>query len=230
MSSKNENYRCVYSLGIRCYTEMILKDIGLRRFSSILGSLFVKNFSNLKCILDNPDILIDKEKHIYTRDVVSMTDLNEKHGFRTLHRDFDNTEDYHSATQAHHDLSTIADTNHFVRGIQRLEKMKRNHVPVLFLNTSDVHLFCASEPMSCQSVVDTLIRCGWEKFHVVFIYFSGSGRNEIMETRSTPFFTIYEHGHYTSEVDCVSTGVVQSVMSRFQLNNLITISELDELA
>lgn len=227
MVNRSDEFRCVYSLGIRCYTEMILKDLGLRQFSSIFGSLFVKNFDNLKRIIETPNVLVDKEKHIYTCEEPSMTVLNQKHGFRTLHRDFDNIENYHSATQAHHDLSNSKDMNHFVRGIQRFEKMRNEKIPILFLNVSDANMFYNSDPGSCQEVIDTLLKSGWEVFHVVFLYFSGSGFHELVEKYSTPFYTLYEHGHYTSEVDPVTTGVIKSLTGQFHLKNLVTIEEID---
>ena len=37
----------VYSIGVRCYTEIILKRLNLVKFSSIFGNLNIRNYENV---------------------------------------------------------------------------------------------------------------------------------------------------------------------------------------
>ncbi len=104
----------VYSIGIRCYAEMILKRLGLIKFSSIFGSLNMKSNQNIiKCFDTNFEILFDENNLIYTKNVKSMDKYNKRYGFRTLHRIFDNINNFNSSTFAHHDLSDEKVKDHF---------------------------------------------------------------------------------------------------------------------
>ena len=68
----------IYSIGIRCYTEIILKRLNLVKFSSIFGSMNIKKSDNfIKCI-SNLNILFDKSNLVYTKNIKSMDKLNEK--------------------------------------------------------------------------------------------------------------------------------------------------------
>ena len=50
-SSEIKDISVVYSLGSACYTEMILNELKLTKFSSILGSMNIKSHDNIiKCL------------------------------------------------------------------------------------------------------------------------------------------------------------------------------------
>jgi hypothetical protein len=115
----------IYSIGIKCYTEIILKRLNLVKFSSIFGSINIKKSDNFIQCISNLNILFDEKNLVYTKNIKSMDKLNEQYGVRTLNTIFDNPDDYHSSTLAHHDLSNIEHINHFKRGLERLEKIKK---------------------------------------------------------------------------------------------------------
>ena len=105
----------VYSIGERCFTEMILKRLYLIKFSSIFGSMNIKNYDNLiKCFNTNFTILFENENLIFTKNNPKFAIENESHGYRTINKIFDNVNDYHDATIPHHDLSNNIDKQHFI--------------------------------------------------------------------------------------------------------------------
>ena len=132
----NFSPKVVYSIGIRCYTELILKRLKLIKLSSIFGSMNIKNSDNFISCIKNMNMLFDKSNLIFTKNIKSMEELNKKHGLRTLHRKFDNINDYHSSTIAHHDLSQQSVQNHFKRGVIRLHNIKTHNIPILFIQIS----------------------------------------------------------------------------------------------
>jgi hypothetical protein len=55
-SSEIQDISVVYSLGLRCYTDMIIKSLKLKKFSSIFGSMNIKSYDNIiKCFDTNFD-------------------------------------------------------------------------------------------------------------------------------------------------------------------------------
>lgn len=126
----------VYSIGVRCYTEIILKRLGYVKFSSLFGSMNLRNYRNITSCFTDFTILFDESNLLYTKHIPSMAYNNHKYGCRTLHKLFDNVDDYHSATIAHHDLSTIEHKEHFARALNRLYYIRDHRIPILFVNIS----------------------------------------------------------------------------------------------
>ena len=73
----------------------------------------IKKSDNFIQCISNLNILFDEKNLVYTKNIKSMDKLNEQYGARTLNTIFDNLDDYHSSTIAHHDLSNIEHINHF---------------------------------------------------------------------------------------------------------------------
>ena len=167
--SSRTNISVVYSIGIRCYTEIILKRLNLTRFSSIFGSTNMKNYNNIiECFNTNFDALLDETNLIHTRNIPTFTEENEIHGYRTLNKRFDNIEDYHDATIAHHDLSSEKDIQHFKRGIERLNYIKNKKIPILFVNIS--HYSDFDNMSKNKELVDSIIMNGFTNMRLISIY------------------------------------------------------------
>ena len=65
--------KVVYSIGARCDTEIILKRLGLIKFSSIFGSMYIRHYNKLiKCFNSNFKILFDESNLIYSKDITSL--------------------------------------------------------------------------------------------------------------------------------------------------------------
>jgi hypothetical protein len=157
----------VYSIGVRCYTEQILKRLNLINFSSIFGSMNIRNYNNLiKCFDTNFNILFDKQNLVYSKNNPNMENDNITHGFRTLNKIFDNINDFHSATIAHHDLLDEDVQQHFLKGIERLHYIKNNNIPILFVNISMEF----DNTIYNRLLIDSIIKNGFNNMKIISIY------------------------------------------------------------
>jgi len=126
----------------------------------------LRNYENVAlCFKTNFSILLDESNLIYTKNIPSMKNVNHKYGFRTLHKVFDNVNDYHSATIAHHDLSNIEHKKHFDRALKRLYYIRDKHIPILFVNIS----MEVDNTAYNACLVDDILSCGFN-MKVLSIY------------------------------------------------------------
>jgi hypothetical protein len=217
----------IYSIGIRCHTESILKRLNLVKFSSIFGSMNIKKSDNfIKCI-SNLNILFEKKNLVYTKNIKTMDKLNEKHGARTLHTIFDNLDDYHSSTIAHHDLSNIAHINHFKRGLKRLEKIKKNKIPILFVQISHETEF--NNSLKNDKLIKSIINSGFENMFLLSIYmFTSNKYKENIEVFDNCLVCCIKiDGEYGSNKH--DDHILRILKTYFDFSNLITKNEIDNL-
>jgi len=134
----DEKFKIVMSLGIRCFTEIFLKKLGLKKFSSPFDALYLRSTENIIDLLENK---IDYSLLIHSEDLSNnkiIDTLNKKHGYRTIYKKFINYEIkdehhlYHSATFAHHNLKNINVQEHFNRCFNRLNIIKNKKIKTLF--------------------------------------------------------------------------------------------------
>ena len=126
--------KIIYSVGIRCTTEIAISQAQLKKFSSLLGSANMKIPSNINSmLLSNFNHFFNFKNHYYSRYNKDMKNLNSKYGHRTFIDNFDDPSNYHEASLPHHDLSQAEILGHFRRGIKRLEYIKMNKVEILFV-------------------------------------------------------------------------------------------------
>lgn len=130
--------KCVISLGFRCFTEIFLKEMGIRQFSSPLGSLYLANVDDIILLLNNG---INYSKLYHTKYDIRFKKLNDKHGNRSidmrlnksLHKyNFDIKLQYDLATFAHHDMTLDKNIEHFNRCFNRIIKISKNKIRTLF--------------------------------------------------------------------------------------------------
>lgn len=212
--------KVVYSIGVRCYTEIILKRIGIIKFSSLFGNMNIRNYKNLiQCFDSNFNILFDELNLIYTKDVVNMCEENKKHGFRTLHKLFDDINDYHSATIAHHDLNSIEHKQHFLRAINRLNYIRSQNIPILFVNISMEYDNTHYDPY----LVDSIIKSGFNNMKILSIYKT----NTVSETQLvhiSEHMIIYKmptYGYDDIKDDIIIKEIIQK---HFNCENLLDIN------
>lgn len=134
----NDDFKVVMSVGIRCHTEIILKKMGLKKFSSPFDALYLRKIDDIIDIMENK---IDYDYVINTEDLEengSIKKLNKRHGKRSIYRkivDYDYTSPehlYHSATFAHHNLGDIEVQKHFNRCFDRLKIIEESKLRTLF--------------------------------------------------------------------------------------------------
>ena len=133
--------------------------------------MYYKNYDNLiKCFNSKFEILFNENNLIYTKDIQKMNVLNKQYGYRTLHTIFDDIDDYHSSTIAHHDLSIDNHKEHFIRGIQRLTYIKDNNIPILFVNISKYPDF--NNSFECKELIKSIKDFGFNNMKLLSIYFN----------------------------------------------------------
>jgi hypothetical protein len=204
-------YRCVYSIGARCGTEMVLKDLNLIQFSSIFGSCEIRNMDNvIKCLNSRFEILFNPEYLLYTKTMNHFKYLNDEHGNRTLNINFDNINEWHGATIAHHDLSDEKVKDHFERAITRFYKLLKHKIPTLFVFTGPNISIHKCQELAERFKQETL------QFHILVCNFVEW--TVTTETVKDPFFTIYDVHHETE---------LRTILKNYDLSELISIDEID---
>jgi len=213
--------KVIYSIGVRCYTEMILKRLNLIKFSSIFGSLNIRNYTNLiKCFDTDFKILLDEKYLLYSKNIVAMAKENEKYGFRTIHKLFNDVENYHSATIAHHNLSVDNIKQHFLRGIERLTYIKENKIPILFVNISMEFDNTHYNPQ----LIDSILKNGFINMKILSIYYV-KNLSEVELVHISEYHIIYKipaHGPNDTRDDAT----VQKIIDRhFKCDKLMTVDD-----
>ena len=79
----NKEYECVLSLGIRCFTEIFLKELKLKKFSSPFDGLFLSSINDIIYLLEHK---IEEDNLIHTQNDEKYKSYNEKWGDRSLHK------------------------------------------------------------------------------------------------------------------------------------------------
>lgn len=133
----DNNYKCVLSVGMRCYTEIYLKQMGLKKFSGPFDALYFNNVIHIIYLLKNK-INYDDLIHTETINNKEIQKLNKTYGFRTIHKKINKydennlTQTYHLASFAHHNLNDINVRDHFDRCFERMDKIKQDRIKTLF--------------------------------------------------------------------------------------------------
>jgi hypothetical protein len=128
-------YNVVMSIGMRCFTEIFLKSMGLKKFSSPFDGMYSTNIYNIIDIFHNG---INYENLIFSENIIdsNITLLNKEHGFRTMKKseiDINNlNKSFHNAFLPHHNLNDEKCKTHFERCFHRLENIKKYEISTLF--------------------------------------------------------------------------------------------------
>lgn len=203
---------CVYSIGYRCGTEMILKRLGLTRFSSVFGSCCIGTIEKvIECLETKFDVLFNSKNLIYSKDIDEFQELNREHGNRTLHILYDDLKDWHSATIAHHDMSDEKVKDHFERAVTRFYKLLWNRVPTLFIYTGPAVNF-----EKCVKLVNIMSKENNPNFHILFCFF----------VENSPITKIYNDEHM-SIYNFIHEDRLDQILADYDLSSLITIDEID---
>jgi len=135
-SIENNNYKCIISIGMRCFTEIFLKKLNLKKFSCVFDAMYNNNIKDIIYIMENKinydDIILS-----YNIECNHVKKLDKKLGNRTLYRKINYREEdliysYHHALIPHHDLNKEYHKEHFERCFERLAKIKNNKIKTLF--------------------------------------------------------------------------------------------------
>lgn len=135
-NSNDNRFKCVVSVGSRCFTEIFLKELGLKKFSTMFDGMYNSSISDIINVMENG---------LKPNDLVYTSELNDKlleplveiHGHRTMHKKINYNKDdltysYHKAFLPHHDLSLPNVKTHFERCCTRMEIIKNKKIKTLF--------------------------------------------------------------------------------------------------
>lgn len=132
----DEKYSCIISLGMRCFTEIFLKNMSFKQFSMPFDGMFSVKISDIIDMMKNG---INYNDLIYTEILNDplIIELNKKHGYRTINKKInynpnDIIESYHNSFLPHHNLNNIDVKNHFDKCFERLKKIKNDKIKTLF--------------------------------------------------------------------------------------------------
>lgn len=134
----NQEYKCILSVGFRCFTEIFLKELGLKKFSSPFDGLFLSSINDIIYLLKHK---IEEDNLIHTENDEKYKSYNEKWGYRSLHKKLDNSffdkknyidSSYHYATFPHHNLNKPNTIKHFKRCFDRFDIIEKNKIKTLF--------------------------------------------------------------------------------------------------
>ena len=78
-------YKCIMSIGMRCFTEMFLKAMILKKFSGIFDGMYNTEVNDIIEIMSN-GILKSELINTETMNDDIIQELNKKHGYRTIHK------------------------------------------------------------------------------------------------------------------------------------------------
>lgn len=197
-------FRCVMSVGIRCFTEIFLNKMGYKRFSSPFDATYLSSISDIIYILKNN---INKHHLIYTQDYPKYDTYNKSYGFRTIHTKLDNTlmkpndthSKYHYCTFPHHNLKEQDTYEHFERCFHRLRIIEKYKIKTLFclfihphyagyvhITHNDIH--------ALSTFLTTKFNC-----HLLVCYFEKTNSKQRyiknIQTNTYSIFTINNNSH-----------------------------------
>ncbi len=197
-----DHYKCVLSLGIRCFTEIYLRNLNFKMFSSPFDGLYLSTTNDIINLLENH---ITDHHLEHTEDLEEFKSCNETWGFRTLHNGLDNillknnnnTENrYHLATFAHHNLKKTDVRNHFNKAFQRFDIIQKNRIRTLFcLFIHPNYYNYVNISMDSIDILSNYLLSKYN-FHLLVIYFAKMSNQEqqspmINKIKETNNYTIY---------------------------------------
>lgn len=215
-----KSFRCVYSLGTRCYTEKWIKDLGMRQFSSIFGSINMHNVTNLNKCLRNLSLLTDEKFLIHANGKTGLfDDIVAKRGARTFHTEFDNINNYEDATFAHHDLSSSSHREHFERAVQRFNSLLLNEVPTLFV--------CVPDKITLEEYYNLIEFFDNKNSYVLTIQFNSVETKLFKSCKKGSLFYIQ---NIPDNAPFNKMDVIKHLLCPVADKNLLTLEEIDSMS
>jgi hypothetical protein len=190
-------FKCVLSVGIRCFTEIFLKKMNYKKFSSPFDGTYLTSVNDIIYLLENKIKTTDLK---YTCDYPEIFDiLNKQHGYRTIHTKIkspfvskSNFHQYHYCAFPHHNLKEKHTIEHFDRCFKRLNIIKHNKIPTLFCLF--MHPKYAGYVNVTQKDIVILSKYLKEQFncHLLVCYFiAGQISSTYMCIKTTSDYSIY---------------------------------------
>jgi len=232
----NQEYKCVLSLGIRCFTEIFLKELGLKKFSSPFDGLFLSSINDIIYLLEHK---IEERKLIHTQNNEKYKSYNEKWGYRSLHSKLDNSffdknnyidSSYHYATFPHHNLNKPNIIKHFKRCFDRFDIIDKKKIKTLFClflhqKYPGYKKVTSNEIEILSNYLKTKYNC-----HLLAIYFLKTNNNEKYSLfKKTNHYSIYNINNNSHNLINVKNELVDILnIFKIQSKNLLSYKDICE--
>ena len=235
---KNIEYKCILSIGIRCFTEMYLQELKLKRFSSPFGSLYLNTVNQIIYLLKNE---IQYDMLIHTENNEIYKEYNNRFGNRTIHKyiscdmnlDKSNSHEmFHNAVFAHHNLNNENDRKHYERCFKRLKIIQNHNIGTLFCLFYHTKYYgykhiSFKEIIKLSEFLSSMYNC-----HLLIIMFEKTSKNDIKYKRLIKNDNITLYHINSNETSFVfHKNILESIMVEMnvQSDNLIDITYFEKL-
>lgn len=232
----NDSYKTIISIGMRCFTEIFLKALGYKQFSGPFDAVFSSSIESIIDIFKNK---FDENDFIYTEDLQDIDiikQLNEKHGFRTIHTkyNYDKTNPfitYHKALLPHHNLKNKEAKDHFLRCFHRIEKIKTQKIKTLFCLF--IHPDYANDGDISFKDIETIRNYLIENFNcnLLVCKFKSTTHtykwNKVYNQNNIIYIHINNSSHIFEENETVLHEIFDDL--KIEKDNLLTYNEIDKI-
>jgi len=231
-------FNTIYSLGSRCQNSEILRHFGYREFSGFFDFMYVKKIWMTNHILSDNFIEILKDENIVTFNFDKNTicpDTGEvlHKSVRTCNRFYDKTLNVDESIFPHHDLKSSKDKEHFLKCIERFDKLKNYNVLFNYsFNTWENEV----NQDDIDSMVNTLKdKSGFKNFKVCFISIKKNINSSFELLKKSELYDLWElnishssftGGFFTKTID--NENYINIIKSYNISKNRITKDEIDK--
>lgn len=189
------NFKCVLSIGMRCFSEIFLKGMNYKKFSCIFDASYMCSIENIIHLLKYD---MKQTDFIFTEFSSNniFKPLIEEHGNRSIHRIFnssDNINDkkaYDKAMYPHYNLQNKEEWQHIERCMKRLQKIKNNNIRTLFFLC--IHPHYSQDYRPSIKEIEELSEYLRHSFncHLLVLYFDINSNKKWYSIKKTEFVTI----------------------------------------
>src|SRR6056300_643503 len=219
------NFKCILSIGMRCFSEIFLKKIGYKKFSCIFDAAYMRTIEDTIYILENG---VNFDDFIYSESIddTQIQNLNKQFGNRSIHKNYNiSTEDivtvYHKAMYPHHNFKNISNWEHMKRCINRFECIKAEKLRTLFflcVHTNYYGDYCPTidEIEKLSGYLHKIFNC-----HLLVVYFDE--RNKI---NNKNWFCIKKNNYIT--IINVSNNSEKYEIQKDNLSEIFSFYNIDD--
>lgn len=239
----NNDFKCVLSIGQRCITEIILKELNIKKFSGPFDAMFNSSILNIVDLLENGIIESDLIYSECIKDNEEIESLHKVHGYRTINKKYDNIayddilQLWHSAFLPHHNLKKEDDRLHFDRCFKRVNKIKKFKIKTLFCLFN--HRTYSNDGVINNNDIETLKHYLINNFncHLLICEFYDSDVPYVWNIEKQNEFMTHIHIN-TSEpftnddiIQTIDVNIIKEILELFKIktDELITYNEIEQI-
>lgn len=223
------NFKCILSIGMRCFSEIYLKNMGYKKFSCIFDAAFMRSIDDTLYILENG---VNYDDFIYTElmNDNEIQTLNKQFGNRSIHKIENTTENkvdmYHQAMYPHYNFKNTSDWEHMKRCIKRFHHIKSEKIRTLFflcVHPNYYRDYCPTinEIEKLSIYLQNSFNC-----HLLVIYFNQNNKLNNKKwfcIKKNKYITIVNVSNFSEKYE-VQKDCLQEIFSFYNIDNNELIS------